>query len=85
MWDGTDKAGIFPGHSTKGVLLSEKRLNSLLNEGLYSVTVSLDGLDNNYYGVREIIHLMKFLYLMTLVIDLRQRNHIGDLFNIDCK
>ena len=48
------KRGFPWGFVTNGYLLSEKRLNSLLNAGLRTVTISLDGLEANHNWLRGI-------------------------------
>jgi radical SAM enzyme (rSAM/lipoprotein system) len=47
------KQGYSWGMVTNGILLSEKRLDSLLNGGLKSVTVSLDGLEASHNWLRN--------------------------------
>jgi radical SAM enzyme (rSAM/lipoprotein system) len=47
------KRGFPWGIVTNGMLLSEKRLNSMLNSGLRAVTVSLDGLENSHNWLRN--------------------------------
>ena len=47
------KRGFPWGIVTNGMLLNESRLNSLLNSGLRSITVSLDGLEKSHNWLRE--------------------------------
>lgn len=47
------KRGFPWGIVSNGMLLSEKRLNSLLNSGLRAVTISLDGLENSHNWLRN--------------------------------
>jgi len=47
------KQGYSWGMVTNGVLLTKQRLNSLLNAGLRSITVSLDGLEANHNWMRN--------------------------------
>lgn len=47
------KQGYSWGMVTNGVLLTKQRLNSLLNAGLSSITVSLDGLEANHNWMRN--------------------------------
>ena len=47
------KLGYQWGMVTNGVLLTKQRLNSLLNAGLRSITVSLDGLEANHNWIRN--------------------------------
>lgn len=47
------KQGYPWGMVTNGVLLTKQRLNSLLNAGLRSITVSLDGLEANHNWMRH--------------------------------
>jgi radical SAM enzyme (rSAM/lipoprotein system) len=47
------KQGYSWGMVTNGVLLSKQRLESLMNAGLRSVTVSLDGLEANHNWMRN--------------------------------
>jgi radical SAM enzyme (rSAM/lipoprotein system) len=47
------KLGYNWGMVTNGVLLTKQRLNSLLNAGLRSITVSLDGLEANHNWIRN--------------------------------
>ncbi len=61
MRNDIEKCGIelynrgFPwGFVTNGILLTEKRLNALLNAGLRVVTISLDGLEKNHQWLRGV-------------------------------
>jgi radical SAM enzyme (rSAM/lipoprotein system) len=47
------KQGYSWGMVTNGVLLTKERLNSLLNAGLRSITVSLDGLEATHNWIRN--------------------------------
>ena len=47
------KQGYSWGIVTNGVMLSKKRLNSLINAGLRSITVSLDGLETSHNWIRN--------------------------------
>lgn len=47
------KQGYSWGMVTNGILLSKQRLDSLMNAGLRSVTVSLDGLEANHNWMRN--------------------------------
>jgi radical SAM enzyme (rSAM/lipoprotein system) len=47
------KQGYSWGMVTNAVLLTEQRLNSLINSGLRSITISLDGLETNHNWIRN--------------------------------
>lgn len=47
------KQGYSWGIVTNGVMLSKKRINSLINAGLRSITVSLDGLETSHNWIRN--------------------------------
>jgi radical SAM enzyme (rSAM/lipoprotein system) len=50
---GLYKRGFPWGFVTNGMLLTKQRLDALLNAGLRSVTVSLDGLENSHNWLRQ--------------------------------
>ena len=47
------KQGYSWGIVTNGLMLSKKRINSLINAGLRSITVSLDGLETSHNWIRN--------------------------------
>ena len=63
------KQGYPWGIVTNGVLLTQQRLSSLINAGLSSITISLDGLESSHNWLRNSKSFVNVIRAVELIIE----------------